>query len=230
MVHCPWILGIGHTEMSRNIRGQKLTLAPGRGGVLGKTWEMHRVILVPSKPSLTLLHETLVLSPWFMLRHGGAVLLLLGLAPPAPMPPCPRPGLSGGYRSQNMNKWTEPADHDPGLGKIQQFLIKKVFLHYFWVFSFFGVTMSSLFLQLHLCLNQGRGAHTRPTRVGTLKTNKGQVFSYLKKKKTRKPLFLNPDYSEGWGFKRGTRRGFPKLAVIQCEFVIWRPSNGDNTV
>jgi len=52
-------------EMFCPKRGQKLILVPGRGGVLGKSSEMHEIVLVPSKPSLILSHETLRLWPRF---------------------------------------------------------------------------------------------------------------------------------------------------------------------
>lgn len=170
----------GHV-LSKNIRDQNLILVLGRGGVLGKTWEMHRVILVPSKPSLTLSCETRVLSPCFVLLHVGDVPLLWGLTPPAPKAPCPCSSLSGGYRTQNINKWTEPADHEPGLEKTQQIYVKKKSLFTgLWGFQIFGVTMSTCFLQLHPFLvplhNQDRGARTCPTRIGTLKNNKGWAF------------------------------------------------------
>lgn len=133
----------------------------------------------------TLSHETLVLWPFCVFLGGGDVLLLLGLAPPAPKPLCPHPSLSVDNRRQNIKKWTEPADHECGLEKNQQFSIKKC--HFTWLLCFqaLEVTMSSLFLQLHLCLvplhNRDRGAHTCPMGMGTLKTNKGWAFSYLKK-------------------------------------------------
>lgn len=171
----------GHV-LSKNIRDQNLILVLGRGGVLGKTWEMHRVILVPSKPSLTLLCETRVLSPCFVLLRIGDVPLLWGLTPTAPKPPCPCSSLSGGYRTQNINKWTEPADHEPDLEKTQQIYVKKkkkVFLQDFGVFRFLGspwVLISYNYPFLVPLHNQDRGARTCPTRIGTLKTNKGWAF------------------------------------------------------